>query len=107
MATDPFPRLNAAIRRRLLAAAVLLQAEHKRDLSKTFPPASSPGQFPAARTLNLRDSVTVVEIPGGWRIGYLPSVAAYLPVLIRRGRRGIHDTARRIMPRLLKIIGGA
>ena len=64
------PDLNALLQRRILAAAVLLQAEHKRDLSKTYPPASRPGQYPAARTLNLRDSVTVVPIPGGWRIGY-------------------------------------
>ena len=100
----PLPNLEALLQRRLLAAAVLLQAEHKRDLSKTFPPASNPGQFPAARTFNLRDSVTVVPIKGGYRVGYLAN-ASYIVWLIKRNRKGIHDTARRIMPRLLKIIG--
>ena len=100
------PNLEAMLQRRLLAAAVLLQAEHKRDLSKTFPPASSPGQFPAARTLNLRDSVTVVPIKGGYRIGYLQN-ASYITWLIKNKRLGIHDTAKPIMPRLNRIIRGA
>lgn len=99
------PDLNAMLQRRILAAAVLLQAEHKRDLSKTYPPASTPGQYPAARTLNLRDSVTVVEIPGGYRIGYLVN-AAYIVPLVKRGRLGVLDTLARIRPRLLKILGG-
>lgn len=103
---DPTPRIEAQIRRRLIAAAALLVAEHKRDLSKTFPPASSPGQYPAARTFNLRDSVTAVEIPNGVRVGYLANASYILP-LVRRGRLGILDTATRIMPRLLRIILGS
>lgn len=102
---DPIATINAKLRQRLQAAAVLLQAEHKRDLSKTFPPASTPGQFPAARTLNLRDSVTVVEIPGGFRVGYLPS-ASYVVPLAARGRRTLTDTAARIAPRLRAVVGG-
>ena len=101
----PLPNLEAMLQRRLLAAAVLLQAEHKRDLSKTFPPASIPGQFPAARTFNLRDSVTVVPIRGGFRVGYLQN-ADYIVWLIKGKRLGIHDTARRIMPRLNRILRG-
>lgn len=102
---DPLPVVESLIRRRLLAAAVLLQAEHKRDLSKTFPPASVPGQFPAARTLNLRDSVAVVPIKDGFRVGYLQN-AFYVVPLVRRGRLGVADTAERIRNRLLKIIRG-
>jgi hypothetical protein len=55
--------------------------------------------------LNLRDSVTVVAIPGGWRIGYLVN-AAYIVPLVKRGRLGLLDTLARIRPRLLKIVGG-
>ena len=100
---DP-ARLRRDLERRLLAAAVLLQAEHKRDLSKTFPPASAVGQFPAARTFNGRDSVTVVKIPNGFRVGYAVN-AAYLLFLFANGRLGLIDTARRVMPRLRKVIG--
>lgn len=105
MARTDLRRLEADIRRRLLAAAVLLQAEHKRDLSKTFPPASSPGQFPAARTFNLRDSVAVVPIKDGYRVGYLAN-AAYIVWLVKRGRLGIIDTLQRIRPRVNRIIRG-
>ncbi len=102
---DPLATIERDLRRRLLAAAVLLQAEHKRDLSKTFPPASVPGQYPAARTFNLRDSVTVVEIEDGYRVGYLVN-ASYLIFLASKGRLTLMDTALRIRPRLLKIITG-
>lgn len=102
---DPTAQLEAIVRRRLLAAAVLLQAEHKKDLSKTFPPASTSGQYPAARTMNLRDAVTVAEIPGGYRVGYLTS-ATYVIWLAARGRLTVRDTAARIAPRLARIMGG-
>lgn len=102
---DPLANARRQLNRRLLAAAVLLQAEHKRDLSKTYPPASKPGQYPAARTLNLRDAVTVIPIKNGFRVGYLVN-AAYIVHLVARGRLGLLDTAQRIMPRLRKIIGG-
>lgn len=91
---------------RLRAAAALLQAEHKRDLSTTFPPASKPGQYPAARTLNLRDAVAVEKIPGGYRVGYLPSASYILP-LVKKGRKYLADTAARIGDRLRKIVRGA
>lgn len=106
MARTDLRALEATIRRRVLAAAVLLQAEHKRDLSTTFPPASSPGQYPAARTFNLRDSVTVVPIKDGYRVGYLAN-AAYIVWLVKRGRKGVVDTLNRIRPRIDRIIRGA
>lgn len=102
---DPLARLQQLADRRLLAAAVLLQAEHKRDLSKTFPPASKPGMYPAARTLNLRDSVTVVKIPGGYRVGYLAN-AGYVLFLANRNRKTVLDTTARIAPRLARIVRG-
>lgn len=102
---DPFPRIAGMARQRLIAAASLLVGEHKRDLSKTFPPASVPGQYPAARTLNLRDSVGVQEVPDGFRVGYLPG-AFYVLFLAKRGRLTVEDTAKRIAPRLARIITG-
>lgn len=105
MPPDPAARLRQLIDRRLLAAAVLLQGEHKRDLSKTYPPASKVGQFPAARTLNLRDAPAVVRIPGGYRVGYLAN-AAYIVFLAAHGRLTVVHTARRIAPRLARIVRG-
>lgn len=98
------PNLTQQVQRRVLAAAVLLQAEHKRNLSSTFPPASRPGEYPAARTLNLRDSVTVVPIRDGYRVGYAAN-AGYIVHLARRNRLTVIDTARRIAPQLRKILG--
>jgi len=103
---DPRAGILRALDRRLLAAAALLQAEHKRDLSKTYPPASRPGQYPAARTFNLRDSVTVVKIPDGYRVGYLVNVSKYLVWLAARGRKTVQDTAARIGPRIARIMRG-
>lgn len=98
-------QMLAALNRRLKAAAALLQAEHKRDLSKTYPPASKPGQFPAARTFNLRDSVVVVPIPNGYRVGYLVN-AEYIVWLVKRGRKALLDTVTRVGPRLNKVMRG-
>ena len=50
-------------------------------------------------------SGTVVPIRGGFRVGYLQN-ADYIVWLIKRNRKGIHDTARRIMPRLNRILRG-
>jgi hypothetical protein len=102
---DPTPSILQALDRRLLAAATLLQSEHKRDLSTTYPPASKPGQYPHARTLNLRDSVTVVKIRDGYRVGYAAN-AVYIVHLAGRGRRTIIDTAQRIGARLARIMRG-
>lgn len=103
---DPLADLRRRLDRRILAAAVLLQAEHKRDLSKTFPPASRPGQYPAARTLNLRDSVTVAPVRDGYRVGYFTN-ASYVVYLAIRGRLTVLDTAQRIGPRMARILRSA
>jgi hypothetical protein len=96
--------------KRVLAAATLLQAEHKRDLSRMNPPphlnSSKPGEFPKARTLNLRNAVTLKKISvAHYRVGYLTN-ASYIVFLSRRLRKTIKDTAERIKAKLEAIIRG-
>jgi hypothetical protein len=109
-------RARQRLAERLLAAALLLQAEAKRDLSRANPaPHDSPapqGEFPRARTFNLRDSIAVdaaspaeVEANGQRvRVGYLPG-AAYGGILARKGWKGVFDTYRRVEKRIAKILG--
>ncbi len=100
--------------KRLLAAALKLQAEHKADLSTSYPRASVKGEFPHGRTWNLRDSVTVdpasvngILDNGGWvRVGYLRN-AWYILALSKIGRLTIKDTTRRIRSTLERIIKGS
>lgn len=109
MALDPATYAKDLARRidaRVKAAAALLQAEHKRDLSKSFPRASQPGEYPRFRTLNLRDSVGVTQVRQGiYRVGYF-SGAWYILVLAARKRLTVVDTAARLKDRLMRIIRG-
>jgi hypothetical protein len=96
---------------RLKAAALLLQAEHKRDLSTANPAphrnSSRPGEYPKARTYNLRDAVAVERVQKGveWRVGYLKN-ADYIVALTRNLRKNVFDTARRVQSRIAKILNG-
>lgn len=103
-------KLDNELSRRILAAAVLLQGEHKRDLSKMNPPPhrtpSLPGQFPKARTLNLRNSVAVVQVNAYTvRVGYWKN-AEYILALVKQRRLSVIDTAKRIRTRLMRIVRG-
>jgi|SRR5579883_3010892 len=96
----------------LLRAAVILQAEHKRDLSrKTNPPPhttpSRPGEFPAIRTGNLRDSpafeptdLAEVRQTLTVRVGIRKN-AEYGWWLYRKGWLGLPDTLARVRDRLM------
>jgi len=110
---DNTPRAVGAIEKqvqaRLMAAAVLLQAEHKRDLSKANPAPhgnpSKPGEYPKARTYNLRDAVSIEKVgPYEVRVGYLRSAWYIVPLSIRL-RLNVRDTAERIQSRLNAILG--
>jgi len=92
----------------LMGAAVLLQAEHKRDLSKANPaPHLNPskvGEFPRARTYNLRDAVAVEKVgPYEVRVGYLAN-AWYIVPLSVRARLNVTHTAQRIKSRIDAIL---
>lgn len=96
---------------RVRAAAVLLVAEHKKDLSVGNPrphnTPSKPGQFPRFRTLNLRDSVTLARVSQAvYRVGYMTG-AWYILALQKRNRKTVKDTALRIQAKLERIIRGA
>lgn len=102
--------LRRRVDQRVKAAALVLQAEHKKDLSVHNPPPhktpSRPGEFPKFRTLNLRDSVAIQKIKSGhYRVGYWPG-AWYIVPLHERKRKTVADTADRIRVRLNKIISG-
>lgn len=107
---------NAIIRvrrmsaRKLLAAGVALQLAHKKRLSVANPfPHDNPsvqGEYPKARTFNLRDSVTVtpislseIEATGRVRVGYLPR-AFYIIPLAQRDRKTVIDTLREVFPQI-------
>jgi hypothetical protein len=114
---DVVRRARLALASRLLAAAVLLQAEAKRDYSRSNPyPHDNPaprGEFPRGRTWNLRDSIAIVPTTpqaiaaAGQtvRVGYLPA-AFYGAALANRGWKGIEDTYDRVYLQLVRIIGG-
>lgn len=86
----------------LLRNALVLQAAHKRNLSRFNPPphgnSSKPGEYPRARTYNLRDSVVVepaslaiIEETGRVRVGVLMN-AKYVDYLVKNGWLGIAKT---------------
>ncbi len=96
---------------RLKAAALLLQAEHKKDLSTANPAPhrtpSRPGEYPKARTYNLRDAVAIERVKYGveYRVGYYRN-AEYIVPLTRKLRKNVFDTAARISARLQRILNG-
>ncbi len=72
---DNTARVLADLERRLAAkvraAAGVLVVEHKRALGTRYPPASTPGEYPAKRTGNLQSSVQAVPLDKvSYRVGY-------------------------------------
>lgn len=97
-------RLHDRAARTLLRNALTLQAEHKRRLSIANPRphknSSHAGQYPKARTFNLRDAVViepasldVITQSLSVRVGISIS-AFYGFILSERGWKGLHDTHR-------------
>ena len=87
----------------LIAAAIAVQSDLKRELSKSYPPASKPGEFPRGRTWNLRESVMYdptdpmkVGRQQFVRIGY-STRAPYGAILeLFRRRLGLREVAKRL-----------
>lgn len=84
----------------LLARAVV--NEHKKRISRPYPPASRPGQYPARRTGNLRRS-TVAWPRGPGRIdairqtkqvavGFLDRAFYGVILEVKMGRKGLAET---------------
>lgn len=110
-------RIERRAAERLLAVAVAFQAEAKKDYSRRSNPfphdkPSKPGQWPAGRTWNLRDSIavdppTVAGIVAAGlvvRVGVLRG-AYYGAILTAKGWRGLKDTLARVRGRLARIGG--
>lgn len=99
-------RCREKVGKRIFANMLKLQAAHKRNLSVANPrPHRNPakrGQFPKARTFNLRDAVaiepsslaTVIQTLSG-AVGVLVS-AEYGHYLKTAGWKGIQDTHDRL-----------
>lgn len=104
-------RAQEGLAKRLLMAAVVLQAQAKSDYSKSNP--APRGQFPRGQTWNLRDSVAIqpTTIAGiiregqTVRVGYLPA-AFYGAALANRGWKGITDSYASVLGEVEKIIQG-
>ncbi len=118
LAWTPDPeRIRRLAGQRLMAAAVLLQAEHKRDLSRLSNPAphrtpAPRGTWPAGRTWNLRDSVAIdpadlneIVKSGRVRVGLLKN-AFYGNVLAVKGWKGLLDTLDRVRGQVVAILTG-
>lgn len=91
---------------RVKAVALTLRVEHKKDLSKPYPNASRPGEFPARRTGNLRDSVVATPLGKvAWRVGY-ESQAPYVVRLADLGRETVVTSAVRHMAKLRRVAEG-
>lgn len=102
----------------IYALATKFQAAAKADYSVPNPaPHHTPapkGQFPRARTFNLRDAITIdrslaeAVATGEVRVGVLKS-AFYGAALARRGWKGLLDSYRRhraALARLRRWLGG-
>lgn len=94
--------LRAKAAKKLLTNAIKLQVRHKRNLSRANPRPhrnpSRPGEFPKARTFNLRDAVAIeptqlaiIEHTGRVRVGVLVN-AVYGEYLFQQGWKGIIDS---------------
>jgi len=97
--------LRTQAAKRLLAAALVLQAEHRKDLSRGNPaPHDSPaakGEFPKARTGHLIAAIGVepaspaqVKQTLRVRVGWKPA-GFYGLALWRKGWKGLKDTLDR------------
>lgn len=94
----------------LARAAILIQMSLKQNLSKSFPPASKVGEFPHGRTWGGRDAVdyepkslSELKTAQRVRIGFQDN-AWYMPVLeVYKGRLGMVETVRRILPQLQEL----
>lgn len=96
----------------ILARAVV--NEHKKRISRQYPPASRPGQYPARRTGNLRRS-TVAWPRGGSAVdavretkqvavGYLDRAFYGVILEARMGRRSLADTVADVIA--MRVKGG-
>lgn len=106
--------LRLEMAKRLLAAAVLLQSELKRELSDPYPPASVPGQFPRLRTGWLRSHVliapaSVAEIARTLevRLGYARNARYGVYLELKLKRLGLLAASRKYKARLRQVLGKA
>lgn len=96
----------------ILQAAIFVQTSLKVQLSKSYPPASRPGQFPRGRTWGGRDAVSYdptspAEVKQSMtvRLGYQKN-AFYMGLLeVFQGRLGLREIVKRVKPQLERIIG--
>lgn len=109
--------LRTQAAKRLLAAALVLQAEHRKDLSRGNPaPHDGPaakGEFPKARTGHLIANVGVEPLSAAQvkrtlkaRVGWKPA-GFYGLALWNRGWKGIKDTLSRARSAIAAALAGS
>jgi len=109
-------RFRQSVAERLVACAVTLQSQEMANLSVANPypykTPSAPGEYPKARTFNLRNSIeyhptALDEIKRTLRIrvGYAAR-GFYGPILATKGRKWMLDTLELIRPTLAKLLAG-
>jgi len=109
-------RFRQSVAERLVTCAVMLQSEEMKNLSVANPypykTPSVPGEYPKARTFNLRNSIEyhptgLDEIKRTLRIrvGYAAR-AFYGPILATKGRKWMIDTLNALRPAFAKILAG-
>lgn len=98
--------LERDVAKRVRNVATVLQVEHKKHLSRPYPRASKPGEFPHKRTGNLQLDVTAVPVgPTTWRVGYAGK-APYIVRLVDTGRLAVHESVPLAWPKLVKAAEG-
>ncbi len=100
----------------LIAAAVDVVSEQKRRMSKSFPPASKPGEYLRGRTWNAREGVVYgptnaeqVGREGKIRIGYTLAAwyAAWWETLAKKKRLGLMDSLAAVKDRVNRWLAAA
>lgn len=105
--------LQMKLAQRIFMAATALQTELKGKLSTPYPPASTPGEYPHARTFEGRNDVAVypsdlsiIAKTLSTEVGYRVN-AYYMSILEqRRQRLGLYHTYQQMKPELARILGG-
>lgn len=94
-------KFSQVMNNRLAMAGLLLRNEHRKNINRPYPPASTPGEFPARRTGNLRDGTLLEVEPNKATVSYN---VFYWVFLHRSGRLMLGETFRAMKNRLVKML---
>lgn len=97
----------------LIRAAIHFQSVHTQALSRSYPPASKVGEYPRARTFNLRSSVlyeptSVGEVAKTLTVKMGLAQRAFYGVILelKRRRKGLVATLKKTRATLRRLVRG-